>query len=81
MIPFLPSGSDAETLESTFRKLTNKKREQVSLTIARKIGYPKLILPKDVRNDLYVNVYYAELSRLSKTADRNVEVVVEAVDE
>ena len=30
MIPFLPSGSDAETLESTFRKLTNKKREQVS---------------------------------------------------
>ena len=51
------------------------------LTIARKIGYPELILPKDVRNDLYVNVYSAELSRLSKTADRNVEVVVEAVDE
>ena len=50
-------------------------------TIARKIGYPELILPNDVRNDLYVNVYSAELSRLSKTADRNVEVVVEAVDE
>ena len=48
-------------------------------TIARKIGYPELILPNDVRNDLYVNVYSAELSRLSKTADRNVEV--EAVDE
>ena len=48
-------------------------------TIARKIGYPELILPNDVRNDLYVNVYSAELS--SKTADRNVEVVVEAVDE
>ena len=30
MIPFLPSGSDAETLESTFRKLTKEKREQVS---------------------------------------------------
>ena len=26
-IPFLPSGSDAETLETTFRKLTSEKRE------------------------------------------------------
>lgn len=33
------------------------------------------------RNDLYVNLYSSELSRLSKTADRNVEVVIEAVDE
>ena len=114
MIPFLASGSDAETLESTFRKLTSEKRERevaktgpglwVSLKvlqgdltsmqegskshlvvgrpcIARKIGFPELILPNDVRNDLYVNVYSAELSRLSKTADRNVEVVVEAVDD
>ena len=112
MIPFLTSSSDAETLDSTFRKLTNEKREVsragpglwVSLkvlqgdmtsmqegskshlvvgrpTIARKIGFPELILPNDVRNDLYVNIYSAELSRLNKTADRNVEVVVEAVDE
>ena len=50
-------------------------------TIARKIGFPELILPNDVRNDLYVNIYSGELSRLSKTADRNVEVVVEAVDD
>ena len=27
MIPFLASGSDAETLETTFRKLTSEKRE------------------------------------------------------
>ena len=109
MIPFLASGSDAETLETTFRKLTSEKRERemaktgpglwVSLKvlqgdltsmqegskshlvvgrpcIARKIGFPELILPNDVRNDLYVNVYSAELSRLSKTADRNVEVTL-----
>ena len=109
MIPFLPSTPDAETLENTFRKLTNEKRErEVSRTgpglwvslkvlqgdltsmqegskshlvvgrpcIARKIGFPELILPNDVRNDLYVNVYSAELSRLSKTADRNVEVTL-----
>jgi len=113
MIPFLPSGSDAETLENTFRKLTSEKREglkvqgpglwvslkvlQGDLTsmqegskshlvvgrpcIARKIGFPELILPNDVRNDLYVNLYSGELSRLNKTADRNVEVVIEAVDE
>ena len=42
--------------------------------IARKIGFPELILPNDVRNDLYVNLFSAELSRLNKTADRNVEV-------
>ena len=42
--------------------------------IARKIGFPELILPNDVRNDLYVNIYSGELSRLNKTADRNVEV-------
>ncbi len=42
--------------------------------IARKIGFPELILPNDVRNDLYVNIFSAELSRLNKTADRNVEV-------
>ena len=110
MIPFLASSSDAETLETTFRKLTSEKRERevaktgpglwVSLKvlqgdltsmqegskshlvvgrpcIARKIGFPELILPNDVRNDLYVNVYSAELSRLSKTADRNVEVSFE----
>ena len=39
------------------------------------------ILPKDVRNDFYVNIYSGKLSRLSKTAYRNVEVVVEAMDE
>ena len=27
MIPFLPSGNDAETLENTFKKLTSEKRE------------------------------------------------------
>ena len=42
--------------------------------IARKIGFPELILPNDVRNDLYVNIYSGELSRLNKTADRNIEV-------
>ena len=42
--------------------------------IARKIGFPDLILPNDVRNDLHVNIFSADLSRLNKTADRNVEV-------
>ena len=33
-----------------------------------------------MRNDLYVNICSAELSKLSKTADRNVEVLIEVVD-
>ena len=47
-----------------------------SILHAKKLGLPEIILPNDVRNDLYVNVYSAELSRLSKTADRNVEVKI-----
>ena len=31
MIPFLPSGSDAETLENTFKKLTSEKKENLKL--------------------------------------------------
>lgn len=31
MIPFLASGNDAETLENTFKKLTNEKREGVKV--------------------------------------------------
>ena len=35
--------------------------------VARKMGFPELILPNDVRNDPYVNIFSTELSRLNKT--------------
>jgi len=31
--------------------------------VARKLGLPEVILPSDVRNDLYINVIGGEFSR------------------
>lgn len=44
---------------------------------ARKMGFPEVIFPGDVRNDLYVTLVQGEFSRTSgKTSDKNIEVIV-----
>lgn len=48
--------------------------------MAKKIGLPDIILPNDVRNDLYVNVFSGEFSRGEKRQDRNIEITVEVCD-
>ncbi|CAH1782976.1 unnamed protein product [Owenia fusiformis] len=45
-------------------------------TIARKMGFPEVILPSDVRNDLYVTINIGEFIRGAKTADKNVQVTM-----
>jgi hypothetical protein len=40
------------------------------------MGFPEVILPQDIRNDLYVNLNRGELHRTAKATDRNVEVTV-----
>ncbi|XP_053406382.1 dedicator of cytokinesis protein 1-like [Mercenaria mercenaria] len=47
---------------------------QPSTTVVRKMGFPDVILPGDVRNDIYVTILEGEFNRGSKTADKNVEV-------
>ncbi|XP_073969012.1 dedicator of cytokinesis protein myoblast city isoform X3 [Rhodnius prolixus] len=44
------------------------------VSIARKMDFPEVILPGDVRNDLYVTLVSGEFSRGSKSTDRNVQV-------
>ncbi|XP_021951267.1 dedicator of cytokinesis protein 2 isoform X4 [Folsomia candida] len=44
--------------------------------IARKMGFPEVILPDDTRNDLYIKLIRGEFHRTAKTTDRNVEVTV-----
>lgn len=47
------------------------------VTSARKMGFPEVIYPNDVRNDLYINMYSGEFHRSSaKGSDKNVEVTV-----
>lgn len=47
-----------------------------NVAIARKMGFPEVILPGDVRNDLYLTLISGEFSKGSKSTDKNVEVTV-----
>jgi dedicator of cytokinesis protein 1 len=51
---------------------------------ARKLGFPEVIFPGDVRNDLYVTLSHGEYSRTSltsKTSEKNIEVTVTVCNE
>lgn len=49
---------------------------------ARKMGFPEVIFPGDVRNDLYVTLAHGEFSKSSgKTSDKNIEVIVTVCNE
>lgn len=51
---------------------------------ARKMGFPEVIFPGDVRNDLYVTIVQGEFSRSAisgKSSDKNVEVIVSVCNE
>lgn len=52
-----------------------------NVTIARKMGFPEVILPGDVRNDLYLTLVCGEFSKGSKSTDKNVEVTVKVCNE
>ncbi|KAI0221767.1 Dedicator of cytokinesis protein 1 [Lamellibrachia satsuma] len=47
-----------------------------STAIARKMGFPDVIMPDDVRYDLYVTIMQAELKRTGRSTDRNIEVTL-----
>ncbi|XP_059050512.1 dedicator of cytokinesis protein 1 [Achroia grisella] len=48
--------------------------------IARKMGFPEVIMPGDARNDLYVTLVCGSFSKGSKSSDKNIEVTVRVVD-
>lgn len=44
--------------------------------MARKMGFPEVILPGDLRNDLYLTLLGGEFSKGNKTSEKNVEITV-----
>ncbi|XP_071866662.1 dedicator of cytokinesis protein myoblast city isoform X3 [Bombus fervidus] len=52
-----------------------------NVAIARKMGFPEVILPGDVRNDLYLTLISGEFNKGSKSTDKNVEVTVKVCNE
>ncbi|XP_060621005.2 dedicator of cytokinesis protein 2 [Anolis sagrei] len=49
--------------------------------VARKLGFPEIIMPGDVRNDIYITLIYGDLDKYNKTTQRNVEVNMCVCDE
>ncbi|XP_027695739.1 dedicator of cytokinesis protein 5 [Vombatus ursinus] len=49
--------------------------------IARKMGFPEIILPGDVRNDIYVTLIHGEFDKGKKKTPKNVEVTMCVYDE
>lgn len=52
-----------------------------NVAFARKMGFPEVIFPGDVRNDLYLTLVNGEFSKSSKSSDKNVEVTAVVCDE
>ncbi|XFF88841.1 hypothetical protein AB1E18_015060 [Capra hircus] len=44
--------------------------------VARKLGFPEIIMPGDVRNDIYITLLQGDFDKYSKTTQRNVEVIM-----
>lgn len=49
-------------------------------TITRKLGFPDIIMPGDVQNDLFFVIDRGEFERGGKTTAKNIEVLVSIVD-
>ncbi|XP_078717845.1 dedicator of cytokinesis protein 1-like isoform X3 [Lampetra fluviatilis] len=52
-----------------------------STAIARKLGFPEIIMPGDVRNDIYVTLLNGEFDKGNKTTPKNTEVTMCVCDE
>lgn len=49
-------------------------------TITRKMGFPDVVLPGDVRNDLFLTLSHGEFERGGKSTAKNIEVSVVVCD-
>ncbi|XP_076042771.1 dedicator of cytokinesis protein 1-like isoform X4 [Oratosquilla oratoria] len=66
-------------LNGDIKQLREENPHYVSLhevPVASRLGLSEVIMPGDVRNDLYITLVSGEFSRGPKTSDRNVEVTV-----
>ncbi|XP_043939090.1 dedicator of cytokinesis protein 5 [Protopterus annectens] len=52
-----------------------------STAVARKMGFPEIILPGDVRNDIYVTLIQGEFDKGKKKTPKNVEVTMSVCEE
>lgn len=72
-----------EKYPSNFPKVREENPHLVfgNIAVVRKMGFPEVILPGDVRNDLYLTLVHGEFSKGTKSSDKNIEVVVTVCNE
>lgn len=56
-------------------------RSAFSSCIVRKIGFPDVIMPEDVRNDIYLTLVSGDFHKGNKKSERNIEVTVTICNE
>uniref|UniRef100_A0AAQ5XHS7 Dedicator of cytokinesis 2 n=1 Tax=Amphiprion ocellaris TaxID=80972 RepID=A0AAQ5XHS7_AMPOC len=52
-----------------------------STVVARKLGFPEIIMPGDVRNDIYLTLQAGDFDKYNKTTQKTVEVIMWVCDE
>uniref|UniRef100_A0A8C8S388 C2 DOCK-type domain-containing protein n=1 Tax=Pelusios castaneus TaxID=367368 RepID=A0A8C8S388_9SAUR len=52
-----------------------------STAVVRKLGFPEIIMPGDIRNDIYLTLVQGEFDKGNKKTQKNVEVTVCVCDE
>lgn len=52
-----------------------------STVVARKLGFPEIIMPGDVRNDIYLTLQGGDFDKYNKTTQKNMEVIMWVCDE
>uniref|UniRef100_A0A8C8LWA1 Dedicator of cytokinesis 2 n=1 Tax=Oncorhynchus tshawytscha TaxID=74940 RepID=A0A8C8LWA1_ONCTS len=52
-----------------------------STVVARKLGFPEIIMPGDIRNDIYLTLWTGDFDKYNKTTQKNMEVIMTVCDE
>ncbi|KAK6298792.1 hypothetical protein J4Q44_G00303020 [Coregonus suidteri] len=52
-----------------------------STVVARKLGFPEIIMPGDIRNDIYLTLWTGDFDKYNKTSQKNMEVIMMVCDE
>lgn len=67
---------DKDQIAHDYPVLVNKRT-----AIARKQGFPEVIMPGDVRNDMFISIVSGKFDKGDKKANKNVEVTMRVCDE
>ncbi|XP_077357791.1 dedicator of cytokinesis protein 3-like isoform X8 [Festucalex cinctus] len=69
-----------QLLRGDVDELRRENKSLSSVTVTRKLGFPDVIVPGDLRNDLYLTLERGDFERGGKSVQKNIEVGVYLLD-